>query len=126
MIQKKKETLEFFREMENNIRYRIQRAKDLEEKGDINYDFDLSIGSASDNILYYRDDSKETTTPGGRERFNSLGDEGKSYYGQNEGGRGRLNSYVNSRRVRTISTMDGKILLLRCLYPPLFTLFFFN
>lgn len=100
MLQKKQETLDFFREMEANIRYRIKKAEEAEAQGD-----DYQMSYSPHDIIYYRDDSKEATTPG-RDRFNSSGSwDAKG--GLLPEGRPRMNSLV-SRRVRTISTMDGK------------------
>ena len=105
MLQKKKETLDFFHEMEQNIKNKIQKAQELEEKyrGDPDVMYELS--SSPSDLLFYREDSKDGTS--GRDRLNSAGSNEGKLSGSYEGGRGRLNSYVSTRRVRTISTMDG-------------------
>jgi hypothetical protein len=98
MIKKKKETIQFFREMEANIREKIQRAR-YEEM------LRASVEYSSADIIY-RDDSREFTERG---RLNSQGsnDGNRSLAGSWEG-RSRLNSFGSApRRVRTISTMDG-------------------
>jgi hypothetical protein len=114
MLKKKQETLDFFHEMESNIRYRIQKAKEEElnqSKADPYGEGSYELSSSPSEILYYRDEAKDSTSSG-RYRFNSQDStEGKNYPNPDgsgsSGGRTRLNTFVNTRRVRTISTMDG-------------------
>lgn len=107
MLQKKQETLDFFHEMEQNIKNKIIKAKEIEEKchGDTELMYELS--SSPSDPLYFREDSKDGVS--GRERLNSTGSNEGKLAGSYEG-RSRLNSYVSTRRVRTISTMDGKFI----------------
>eukprot|EP01031_Cornospumella_fuschlensis_P032098 gene32098-38817_t len=112
MIVKRDETLQFFREMEANIKRKIAQAKEREEreaKG-----FAAGDDSNPKDILYYAADAKDDA-PTGRVRFLS-GDEGsgaKADLLNGYEGRARMNSFGGPpRRVRTISTMDDEILLL--------------
>lgn len=100
MEQKKEETLKFFKDMELNIRYKLQCS---------NYNFEsafsFGIDGEEDEILYSTDINDFPRE--GRSRMNSLGSFDKG------SGRPRLDSYsVPSRRVRTISTIDGNQFLI--------------
>ncbi len=102
MIQKRNDTLQFFRDMEYNIKMKIEKAREEEENQkllDYYYDDDKDGG---DNLLFM-DEKEERELQ--RVRFNSA----SSFDGKN-GGRSRVNSVSGAppRRVRTISTMDGK------------------
>ena len=103
MIQKKKETIQFFREMENNIRNKIHQARYEETARSGDY-----YGNGSAEIIY-REDSKDHMEQRGRLNSNGSNDGNRSLAGSWEG-RGRLNSFgsLPQRRVRTISTIDGK------------------
>lgn len=102
MIAKKNETIQFFREMEQNIMNKIERARECELNGE-----DYS----DDEILY--DDYEEA--PGTRARFNSAASsEGtRGLVSVAMEGRSRLGSFgaAPQRRVRTISTMDDEVLM---------------
>ena len=121
MLQKKQETLAFFREMEDNIRRKIAVAQNQQDETVASSNFSnlyYSLNS-SDGLSYldsgeamYRDDGKE-----GRSRLCSVGSNDgstgtKSLAGSYDGNRPRLNSYVPPpRRIRTISTLDGMLFL---------------
>lgn len=96
MISKKNETVQFFREMEARIKQKIADAAQQEqEEGDILYESPI-----------YREDSREDGIA--RMRFNSAAS-GDGNHVVSVQGRARMGSLSGppSRRVRTISTMDG-------------------
>ena len=105
MINKKNETLNFFREMERNIKLRILRAREYEDQMKSHGFYSLDEDAPA---LIFDDDCKEDRDIQ-RVRFNSTSsnDGGK---GMAVGNRQRLGSFgqLPPRRVRTISTMDGK------------------
>jgi hypothetical protein len=104
MIAKKNETIEFFREMEQNIYHKIQLARELDER--------RAAGEICDDIIY-EDFSQEDGTRG---RFNSAasseGTRGLVSLHPTEG-RPRVGSITGGppRRIRTISTMDDEVLM---------------
>lgn len=104
MIAKKNETIEFFREMEQNIYHKIQLARELDER--------RAAGEICDDIIY-EDFSQED---GARGRFNSAasseGTRGLVSLHPTEG-RPRVGSITGGppRRIRTISTMDDEVLM---------------
>lgn len=117
MIAKREETLKFFRDMESNIKLKIERAKEEEARRlrQSGYSPDSRDNHVSfedldpRDIIYYHADSKDETS--GRVRFASTEDTKDLLYGFE--GRARLNSFGGPpRRVRTISTMDDEILMM--------------
>jgi hypothetical protein len=106
MLKQKKDTLDFFREMENNIKERNRKAQEMEEKypGD-SQDIMYELSTSPSELQYYREDSKDAGSSG-RERFNSAAS-GEGKLSSSFEGRGRAISFAPPRRIRTISTMDG-------------------
>lgn len=117
MIAKREETLQFFREMEHNIKAKIARALEEEERrnnranGSPDFKHTVSFDETGPrDVIYYQADSKEDQP--GRVRFLSRDDSAKDLLSGFEG-RQRMNSFGGpARRVRTISTMDDEILMM--------------
>jgi hypothetical protein len=103
MITLRNETLAFFREMEYNIKHKIAVAREEEEQAKLmGYYYLDDLDEKGGEPLLFMDEKDERDVQ--RVRFNSYSSvDGKS-------GRSRLNSFSNGppRRIRTISTMDGK------------------
>lgn len=109
MIAKKNETIEFFREMEQNIYRKLQQAKEIDER--------RAAGEIIDDNILYEDFPEDGT----RCRFNSAAStDGRggglvSMHSSDNmaGGRARVGSVSGGppRRVRTISTMDDEVLM---------------
>jgi hypothetical protein len=121
MIKKRNDTLQFFREMEHNIKMKIERARQQEEDEkllDYYYGEDADGDINEDGALLFMDEKEERELQRGRfnsaSSFDSNGGMGGNGRGS-MGSRSRLNSFsgAQTRRIRTISTMDGKFLLVR-------------
>lgn len=94
MIRSRQETINFFRDMESNIKQKIELAREMEEQNKL-----LGCYDDDQEPLYF-DEREERDIQ--RVRFNSAS--------SHDGRRSRLNSFSGApqRRVRTISTLDGE------------------
>lgn len=133
MIALKEQTMQFFKEMEDNIRAKIRRAEEqdiinksrcadlelLDTSGGYYLDErtyrieDYGNSSGTRNVRFIDDSEDSGNSVVNRARRGSSTENNFATYDGSTGGgsgvsRGRVSSFAAPRRIRTISSMDGK------------------